>query len=133
MLLVPERSKCEKHQKIVVSKDNGNSREHRAINPHGRNSLRHYKLDGELVLQEKCCDYLLINDSTQKAYLIELKGGNVAEAIPQLKAAEQKVKNELLNYSFFYRIIASKARTHEIKRMNFANFNKSVVPNWYVK
>lgn len=61
MLLTKERSLCEKNQSIVVSKDRGNPREHRAINPNRQFDLRHYKLDGELVKYETCCDYLLLN------------------------------------------------------------------------
>ena len=33
MLLAPEKSKCEKNHAIVVSKDKGTKREHRAANP----------------------------------------------------------------------------------------------------
>lgn len=33
MLLTLEKSKCEKEQAIVVSKDKGTRREHRATNP----------------------------------------------------------------------------------------------------
>ena len=48
MLLTPEKSKCEKDQAIVVSKDKGTRREHRATNPQRKFDLRHYKLDGEV-------------------------------------------------------------------------------------
>lgn len=81
MLLNPEKSLCEKNQAIVVSRDKGNSREHRAINPQKSFDLRKYQLDGDLIKQTKCCDFLLINDTRKKAYLIELKGGNVDEAV----------------------------------------------------
>ena len=124
MLLTLEKSLCEKNQAIVTSRDKGNQRKHRAINPKREFELRQYKLDGDLVKQEKCCDYLLLNDSRKKAYLIELKGGNIDEAVEQLKAGEQKCKNELTGYNFFYRIVCSKARTHDIKGNKFRKFKE---------
>lgn len=42
MLLTPENSKCGKNQAIVVSKDKGTRREHRATNPQRKFDLRHY-------------------------------------------------------------------------------------------
>ena len=122
MLLTRENSLCEKNQKIVVSRDRGNTREHRALNPNGSFDLRHYKLDGVLVRYEKCCDYLLVNDSSKKAYFIELKGCNVNEAVPQLEAAERKFRDELQEYTTFFRIIASKSRTHEMQKNAFRKF-----------
>ena len=92
MLLSPDASLCEKNQAVVVSRDKGKV-EHRAINPQGQFDLRHYQLDGALIKQTKCCDYLLINDSRRKAYFIEVKGGNIDEAIKQLEAEEHKVQD----------------------------------------
>ena len=69
MQLIPEKSLCEKNPASVVSKDKGESRKHCAINPNRKFDLRHYQLDGVLIQQETCCDFLLINDSTKKAYL----------------------------------------------------------------
>ena len=54
MLLKEERSLFEKKQSIVVSRDRGTAREHRAVNPDRRYSLRHYKMDGDLIKQKKC-------------------------------------------------------------------------------
>lgn len=124
MLFTPERSLCEKNQAIVVSKDRGTQREHRAANPQKKFDLRHYKLDGDLFNQIKCCDFLLVNDSKNKAYLIELKGGNIDEAVEQLKAGEQKCKDELRSYAFFYRIVCSKARTHKLQSLKFRKFKE---------
>lgn len=86
----------------------------------------HYvkKIDGELFRQTKCCDFLLINDSTKKAYFIELKGGNIDDAIEQLEVGEQKCKDELKGYISYYRIVCSKARTHKIKSVKFRKFKE---------
>lgn len=124
MLLTPENSLCERNQTIVVSKDRGAQREHRANNPQKKFDLRHYKLDGVLIKQTTCCDYLLINDSRKKAYLIELKGGNIDDAVDQLEAGEQKCKAELEGYLFFYRIVCSKAKTHKIQKTKFRRFKE---------
>lgn len=118
MLLTLEKSKCKIQQKIIVSKDKHTSREHRAFNLK-EYSVRQYKLDGELVKNEKCCDYLLINDTLKNAYFIELKGGNIDEAIPQLQGGVEKCQMELSGYTFYFRIVASKVRTHNIQKNRF--------------
>lgn len=124
MLLTPEDSLCERNQAIVVSRDRGSQREHRADNPQRTFDLRHYKLDGVLIRQTKCCDYLLVNDSSKKAYLIELKGGKIDDAVEQLEAGEQKCRAELEGYLFFYRIVCSKAKTHKIQNIKFRRFQE---------
>lgn len=122
MLLTQEKSLCEKKQAIVVSKDPGKPRMHRAVNPGQKYNLRHYRLDGDLVKNEKCCDFLLVNDSMRKAYLIELKGGHIDDAVDQLEAGEQKICADLNGYIFFYRIVSSKARTHKLNSNKLRKF-----------
>ena len=124
MLLTPERTLCEKNQSVIVSKDKGSQVQHRAINPERIYEMRHYKLDCDLVKQEKCCDFLLVNDTKRKAYFIELKGGNIDEAVLQLEAGEKKCKDELSGYTFLFRIVCSKAKTHNIKSNNFRKFKE---------
>lgn len=124
MLLTPEGSLCEKNQAIVVSRDRGAQREHRANNPQRGFDLRHYKLDGVLIQQTTCCDYLLVNDSSKKAFFIELKGVNIDDAVDQLEAGEQRCKAELEGYSFFYRIVCSKAKTHKIQGIKIRRFKE---------
>ena len=69
MILTPENSLCEKNQAIVVSRDRGAQREHRAYNPQKKFDLRHYKLDGLIIRQTTCCDFLLVNDSRKFFFL----------------------------------------------------------------
>lgn len=66
---------CEEKQKIIVSKDSGTARIHRAVNIDG-DYVRHYKIDGNVISDKtvKKCDFLLLNDSKKDAYLIEVKG-----------------------------------------------------------
>lgn len=126
MLLTDDKSKCGEYQKIIVSRDTGNKREHRAINSNGKHKVRQYKLDGDIVKQRKSCDFLVLNDSVKKAYYIELKGENIDEAIPQLESAVQICSQELRQYDVFYRIVCSKIRTHKINSNKFRKFQAKV-------
>lgn len=122
MLLDKNRSCCGINQKIIVSKDDGTPREHRAVNPDGKYEVYQFKLDGDLVKNESCCDFLLLNDSLKRAYLIELKGRNISDAVPQLENGERLCRAELCGYEVLYRIVASKVRTHEIQKNGFRKF-----------
>ena len=112
MILTKEKSLCKEKQKEIVSKEHG--REHHALNKKHAYSVRQYRLDGGLFRQEKCCDYLVLNDSKKNAYFLELKGRNVSDAVEQLEAGRKKVIEELSGYELYYRIIGSKMRTHEL-------------------
>ena len=56
MMLTDEKSLCKRNQKIIVSRDKGNKREHRTINRDGIYKVRQYKLDGDIFNNVKCCD-----------------------------------------------------------------------------
>lgn len=122
MQLTADRSLCEPNQKEIVSKDRRESRKHVAYNLEQAYQVRHYRLDGEIVQQAKCCDYLLINDTLKNAYFIELKGGNVDEAVPQLEQGYVKFRSELAGYRYYFRIVSSRVRTHDIKKTSFRKF-----------
>ena len=101
MLLTPEKSLCEKNQPIIVSRDKRSQVQHRAINPQRVFEVRQYQLDGDLVTQEKCCDFLLTNDTSKKAYFIELKEFLVQATATDmlkflLKAVTQVLKSQIL-------------------------------------
>lgn len=119
--LDPDKSRCKASQKIIVSQDNKSSRKHIAYNDDGFR-VRHYRLDGDLVKQEKCCDFLLLNDSNYRAYFVELKGRNIEDAVPQLENAERLCRSQLKGYTFLYRIVCSKAKTHDIQKTVFRKF-----------
>ena len=86
MLLDPQKSKCKKNDKIIVSKDLNTDRKHVAENLK-QNNVRQYQLDGVIIKNQKTCDYLVLNDDSKKAFFIELKGRNVSEAISQFEGA----------------------------------------------
>lgn len=120
--LLPEKSLCESNQKIIVSRYKGSQRIHRAINPGQKYSVRQYKLDGDIFQNQKCCDFLVLNDTNKNAYLVELKGGNIDHAVPQLEAGEKLCRPMLAGYQFFYRIVCSKVRTHDVQKNSFRKF-----------
>ncbi len=122
MLLTTDQSLCKANQKQIVSKDRKESRKHIAYNPDQAYQVRHYRLDGNIVRQTKCCDFLLINDTLKNAYFIELKGGNVDEAVPQLERGYGLFHSELAGYQYYFRIVPSRVRTHDIKKTAFRKF-----------
>lgn len=116
-LFAGHESKCENCPKIIVSKENQSA--HRAHNVE-RKQVRQFHLDGEIVPKgnQSVCDYILIDDTEKKAYLIELKGRNTEGAIPQLERSEQLVKASLSGYTLFYRLVFSGSGTHGVAKSN---------------
>lgn len=108
------KSRCTEKQTIIVSKDKGASSEHRA---HNRSSsdVRHYKLDGDIIKNQTCCDFLLLNDTKRDAYFIELKGRDITKGVKQLEAGYYLFARDLVNYTIYYRLIYTKARTHSVE------------------
>ena len=123
LLLNQENSLCDIKQKIIVSRDSKNRTEHRAVNK-GLNDVRWYKLDGDIIKNSKMCDFLVVNDTSKTAFLIELKGSNIEDAIPQLIAGEKLCFKELPKYIVHLRLICSKARTHKINSKEFRKFKE---------
>ena len=124
MLLEPSLSRCDKNQKIVISSEN--KKIHKAINPDGKFDVRQYRLDGELIKNKRSCDYLVLNDTTKKAYYIELKGRDISKAVTQLKDAETICKSETAGYISYFRIVASKTRTAELKSPQYRHMKQDV-------
>ncbi|MBE6968179.1 MAG: hypothetical protein E7444_07070 [Ruminococcaceae bacterium] len=114
-------SLCQKHASIISSKDKGGSQTHIG---HNRKSafVTHYKIDGVVITQGNKCDYLLINEDTHTAYLIELKGSDLCWAAMQLDATEKVLAKQLSGYSLQYRIVANKCKTQEIESTEFKKY-----------
>ncbi len=121
MPLTGYTSECEAHAPKIVSQEKG--RKHIANNVE-RACVTHYRIDGVVIKQGNKCDYLLINEDTKDAYLIELKGRDLIGAAQQLEATEIALKTQLLSYSIKYRIVASKCRTQEIENSEFKMFQR---------
>lgn len=71
-------------------------------------SVRHFQIDGGVLPKGKDpmrCDYLLLNDSNQRAYFIELKGSDIKKATEQIDASVAMIAASLPGYSVYKRII----------------------------
>ena len=114
-LFLGHDSMCGAHQKIIVSRENQSI--HRAHNANSK-EVRQYQLDGQIFPKgtRSVCDYILLNDTEKKAYLIELKGRNTEDAIPQIEKSEQAVRSSLHGYAFLYRIVFSGSGTHRLAK-----------------
>ena len=114
-------SLCDERASQIVSRDKKNPQYHRAINAE-KAYVTHYQIDGKVITNGSRCDFLLINENKQMAYLIELKGSDLVKAAEQLEATEIVLKKELKNYKLNYRIIANKCRTHEINSSAYRKY-----------
>jgi len=126
LLLDPNLSECELHQKEFICRDPGEKRVYRVINPNGKFDVRKYKLDGKLVKNKTCCDFTVINDTSRMVYYVELKGRDVGKAVDQLIAGERICRIELQGYLSFYRIVSSKSPTVRMEPKNFRNLKEMV-------
>ena len=106
-------SLCSEKAAQIVSKDKGNQQYHRGINA-GKRYVTHYKIDGVVIKEGNRCDYLLMNEEAQTAYLIELKGSDLVKAAEQLEATEIALRQELSAYELQYRIVANRCKTQEV-------------------
>ena len=115
------RSLCNKHAARSVSKDEGNPQYHKGNNI-GKAYVTHYKIDGVVITKKERCDYLLINEETHTAYLIELKGSDLVKAARQLEITENHLHRELFGYQVRYRIVANKCKTQEIRTSAYRKY-----------
>lgn len=122
MPLTDYHSLCEERQRIIVSRDAGQRREHRANNEN-RKRVRHYKIDGCVIRDDSTrCDYLLINEDQRYAYLIELKGSDIEHALEQLETTAVRLRTDLQVYTVKFRLVYSRARTQAIQGTKFKKF-----------
>lgn len=112
-------SLCSERQKLVVSEEKG--RKHIANNVNLA-IVNHYRIDGNIISDGKKCDFLLMNEDTRAAYLIELKGKNMGKAVEQLMATEAALREPLKEYALHFRIVSSKCKPHEIRGSKFLKF-----------
>lgn len=114
-------SLCKRNAPQIVSKDKGNPQYHKGNNP-TRAYVTHYKIDGVVIKEGNKCDYLLLNEESRIAYLIELKGSDLVKAAEQLEATEKVLRQELSTYGLQYRIIANKCKTQEIRSSAYRKY-----------
>lgn len=114
-------SLCSRNAAQIVSRDQGNPQYHRGINKN-RCNVTHYKIDGVVIRGESACDFLLINEESRVAYLIELKGSDLVKAVRQLEVTEDMLRRELSPYTVQYRIVANKCKTQEIRSSEYRKY-----------
>lgn len=115
-------SMCGKRQAVILSKDKGEARFHRAFNK-DKDPVRHYRIDGDVIKSQNVnkCDFLLMNDGKKKVYFIELKGKKFLDALIQLDSTEQLLQKDLAGYEKNFRIIY-RSNTHDIKSNDYKKF-----------
>lgn len=121
MPLIGFESICSRDAAQTVSRDKGNPQYHKGIN-NGRVYVSHYKIDGIVIKSGNRCDYLLMNEATRTAYLIELKGSDLIKAAKQLEATEKALTQQISSYSLQYRIVANKCKTQEIRSSEYRKY-----------
>lgn len=80
---------------------------HVAKNPKGK-YIRQFQVDGGVFSkgkEPKRCDYLLLDDTDQRSYYIELKGSDVTAAIEQIESTISLIGSSLKNYKIYCRIV----------------------------
>ena len=83
------------------------------------------KVDGSIFIDDsKKCDFLVLNDEKQNAYLIELKRSRILEAIEQLESTYERIKLALPEYQFFFRISHAETNTHTIKNQKIIRWRE---------
>lgn len=104
------------HSSIIVSRDPGSVCQHRALNKQ-RKLVRQFRIDSEVIPSTnpaKRCDFLVLNDESETAYYIELKGSDILYAVEQIITTESYCKDSVKGYKSFYRVIYRSA-THDVR------------------
>ena len=114
-------SLCKEYTPIICSRDQGGLQTHIGYNRKPA-CVTHYKIDGVVITAGNKCGYLLMNEDTLTAYLIELKGSDLCWAALQLDSTEKALAKQLSGYSLQYRIVANKCKTQEIESAAFKKY-----------
>ena len=115
-------SLCDARASIIISKDKGNPQKHTANNVN-QAYVTHYQIDGVVIKEgQNKCDFLLLNEDTKTAYLIDLKGSDLCKAAQQLEATENILSNDLTAYEKQYRVVANKCKTQEINSSSYIKY-----------
>jgi hypothetical protein len=115
------KSLCDSHATIIKSKDAGNPQTHYAHN-RKRKLVTQYQIDGVVIKDGNKCDFLVMNEETSNAYLIELKGSDMVHAAKQLDETAKKLASQLAGYFLNFRIVANKCKTQEIESTKFKKY-----------
>lgn len=112
-----------KHAKFISAE---NGCRHEGCNPN-QNWIRQFQVDGQIFThgtQPLRCDWLILNDDTQKAFYIELKGSDIAHAIEQIESTINEFKQSIPNYKTACRIIYRSSNSHQIHSQAVIRFKR---------
>lgn len=125
-------SLCSKNAKQIVSRDKGNPQYHKANNV-SNSEVTHYQIDGKVIKTGDRCDYLLMNETSKTAYLIELKGSDLVKAASQLEATENALRSQLVEYQLQYRIVANNVKHRKYIPVRIGNIRYDGRVGYYRK
>ena len=119
------------NRREIVSEEN--RRKHVGLNPDNKCRVIHYRVDEVILQNQKACDFILINETDGIAFLIELKGCRVDNAVDQLKTTEETLHEYLKNYKLQYRIVTSTSPSQKSRTTSVKTSYSKIISLWEKK
>lgn len=118
-------SYCQKQARIIVCTDSGTKSRYTAMN-RKQHQVRQYRIDGEIIVDTNInkCDWLITEEDLRHAYLIELKGKNIQQAIVQLESTEHLLSASLQKYENIYYRISPTSVPHHLYNQAYKRFKQ---------
>lgn len=123
-MLFSGKTTCPANAPKVVCSENQNKH---VLNNPALLSIYKYKVDGDILTHGdgKKCDYIVEVETQNKptAYVIELKGSDLEEAIRQIETTINRF-TLARTHRILPRIIIHKARTHQVQGSAYRNLRR---------
>jgi len=133
MLFDAEKSRCKTDALTVVSSENNNRH---ILENISRVKVYQYHIDGDIITgtADKKCDYIVEAMTTPRpvAFVIELKGSDIIQAIRQIESTILKYKNKLEIYEICPRIVVHKVTTLSLRSSEYRKLKK-LYPDFDIK
>lgn len=128
MLFKEHESKCKKNAKTIVCSE---KKKRYVAHNNNNHNVYQYQIDGDIISSTDTrnrCDYLLEDETTKCAYLIELKGRHLLHALEQIESTINDYYSLFKNqeYTILPRIVYG-SNTHGIRSHEYIKF-KSKYP-----
>ena len=93
-----------------------------------RNNISGLRVDGCILVDDKKCDFLLLNHENDKAWatLIELKGSDLLQAVRQIDATIDKLSGKLKDYKLHGRIVLTKTYAPHLQSSEYLKLRKKL-------
>ena len=108
----------------IVCKENGRSF---TLNNISKYYIRKIRVDGKLIKTGNKCDYAIDvakKDTTEKIFLIELKGSDLSHACKQINETYNYFKKNFQTDGYLFRIIVSKTKKPELNSIEYKKLMK---------